>query len=224
MTPSDDIDEVVSSVRNFVSYNDNRRTPSRTLEDRLLLTPEQRVAEETVKAENAVLSAMPVYEGLADNVHLLKPVKPEDREDLEATIAELEAAVTAQSGEWEADEGEDFAGAAWAASAFEAPVEAVEETRDHPVVEVVVEPTADTMEEPSIPETIEDVVDTAVIETAVASQFMARMDEEALRALVVETVHQELSGELGERITRNVRKLVRREINRVLTSREMGQD
>jgi len=29
---------------------------------------------------------------------------------------------------------------------------------------------------------------------------------------------------MGERITRNVRKLVRREINRVLASRELGQD
>ena len=53
---------------------------------------------------------------------------------------------------------------------------------------------------------------------------IAAIDQDALRALVVDIVHDELSGALGERITRNVRKLVRREINRVLTSREMGQD
>jgi hypothetical protein len=45
------------------------------------------------------------------------------------------------------------------------------------------------------------------------------LDEEALRDLVAEIVREELMGTLGERITRNVRKLVRREINRALTSR-----
>ncbi|MBU2992653.1 hypothetical protein Q4555_04410 [Octadecabacter sp. 1_MG-2023] len=46
------------------------------------------------------------------------------------------------------------------------------------------------------------------------------LDEEALRALVSDVVREELSGPLGERITRNVRKLVRREIYRVLSSQE----
>lgn len=46
------------------------------------------------------------------------------------------------------------------------------------------------------------------------------LDEEALRDLVAEIVRQELTGELGERITRNVRKLVRREIHRALLTRE----
>jgi hypothetical protein len=41
--------------------------------------------------------------------------------------------------------------------------------------------------------------------------------DEALRRLIEEVVRQELSGALGERITRNVRKLVRREIQRVLS-------
>ncbi|SFR57093.1 hypothetical protein [Litoreibacter janthinus] len=46
------------------------------------------------------------------------------------------------------------------------------------------------------------------------------IDEDALRDLVAEIVRQELTGELGERITRNVRKLVRREIHRALLTRE----
>ncbi|SMX37193.1 hypothetical protein [Octadecabacter ascidiaceicola] len=46
------------------------------------------------------------------------------------------------------------------------------------------------------------------------------LDEEALRALVSEVVREELTGPLGERITRNVRKLVRREIYRILSSQE----
>ena len=51
--------------------------------------------------------------------------------------------------------------------------------------------------------------------------YEAVLDEEMLRDLVGEIVRQELQGPLGERITRNVRKLVRREINRALASRQM---
>ena len=47
------------------------------------------------------------------------------------------------------------------------------------------------------------------------------LDEEALRDLVSEIVREELQGALGERITRNVRKLVRREIHRALTAQEL---
>ncbi|RYH11657.1 hypothetical protein [Tropicimonas sp. IMCC6043] len=46
------------------------------------------------------------------------------------------------------------------------------------------------------------------------------IDEEALRDLVAEMLHRELRGPLGERITRNVRKLVRREIHRALATRD----
>lgn len=47
------------------------------------------------------------------------------------------------------------------------------------------------------------------------------IDEEALRDMVSEIVRQELQGALGERITRNVRKLVRREIHRALNSHQL---
>ena len=46
------------------------------------------------------------------------------------------------------------------------------------------------------------------------------IDMADLRPLVARLLREELQGELGERITRNVRKLVRREINRALTGRE----
>ncbi|NDR59137.1 hypothetical protein [Aliiruegeria sabulilitoris] len=48
----------------------------------------------------------------------------------------------------------------------------------------------------------------------------AVLDEDALREMVTEMLHKELRGALGERITRNVRKLVRREIHRALASRD----
>lgn len=48
----------------------------------------------------------------------------------------------------------------------------------------------------------------------------AVLDEDALRELVSDIVRQELQGALGERITRNVRKLVRREIQRALVAQD----
>lgn len=45
-------------------------------------------------------------------------------------------------------------------------------------------------------------------------------EEEILRDLIAEILRDELAGALGERITRNVRKLVRREIFRILESQE----
>jgi hypothetical protein len=47
------------------------------------------------------------------------------------------------------------------------------------------------------------------------------LDDEALRDLVRELIVQELQGPLGERITRNIRKLVRAEIARALASDDL---
>lgn len=46
------------------------------------------------------------------------------------------------------------------------------------------------------------------------------LDEDMLRSLVAQVVRSELEGELGERMTRNIRKLVRREVFSILESRE----
>lgn len=47
------------------------------------------------------------------------------------------------------------------------------------------------------------------------------MDEERLREIVSDVVREELRGALGERITRNMRKMVRREIHRTVTARDV---
>ena len=47
------------------------------------------------------------------------------------------------------------------------------------------------------------------------------VDPDALRSMVSEMIRAELQGEMGERITRNVRNLVRREINRVITEQDV---
>lgn len=185
---TDEIDELVSSVRDFVTLKDQQHGKA---DERLVLMPDQRIGENPVPS---VQTPPPLEEAVTDmadeknNVLILDTQQNASRDGLEATIAELEAAVTAQSDNWEADDGEDFAQAAWAASAFEAPAS---ETA----------PSKDEAPEQPVP---------------------AAIDEDALRALVVEMVRQELGGELGERITQNVRKLVRREINRVLTSQDIG--
>ena len=44
---------------------------------------------------------------------------------------------------------------------------------------------------------------------------------EAMRPMISDLIRQELQGELGERITRNVRKLVRQEIKRAMTVRDV---
>ncbi|MDJ1007892.1 MAG: hypothetical protein QNJ13_08715 [Paracoccaceae bacterium] len=49
----------------------------------------------------------------------------------------------------------------------------------------------------------------------------ALLDEAGLRDLVAEIVREELQGGLGERITRNVRKLVRAEIQRAFAARDL---
>lgn len=56
---------------------------------------------------------------------------------------------------------------------------------------------------------------------ASAEEAAPLIDEAALRAIVAEIIREELQGELGERITRSVRKLVRREVLRALSSRDL---
>ncbi|KMW58442.1 hypothetical protein AIOL_003416 [Candidatus Rhodobacter oscarellae] len=57
-------------------------------------------------------------------------------------------------------------------------------------------------------------------ENLLADDF-ATIDEDALRDVVSEIVREELQGVLGERITRNVRRLVRREIQRAMAVRDL---
>ncbi len=78
------------------------------------------------------------------------------------------------------------------------------------------EPAADT---PQSDTPVEGAAETPAEAAAVA--LGALPDDEAMRLLVARLLREELSGELGERITRNVRKLVRREVHRLLDSREL---
>lgn len=59
------------------------------------------------------------------------------------------------------------------------------------------------------------------LEHGAPGEALAGVSEDALRKLVADVVRQELQGELGERVTRNIRKLVRRELHRALTAQDM---
>ncbi|MGR3570380.1 hypothetical protein [Brevirhabdus sp.] len=88
------------------------------------------------------------------------------------------------------------------------------EERAHAARGDTVDPDLDNpTEEADVAEDVDDQDRFAVLEDTV-------LDEDGLRELVATLVREELQGVLGERITRNVRKLVRREIHRVLASRD----
>lgn len=104
----------------------------------------------------------------------------------------------------------------------EAPYEDVEDLPDQEGSNVLhaqdvwpqTQASSETEPEPAVPHSAE-------LQTLPASDPSAiEIDEDTLRQMVVDIVRQELQGALGERITRNVRKLVRREIHRMLISQD----
>lgn len=130
---------------------------------------------------------------------------------LKATIAALGAAIGKTREEWEpdGDEADALASADVAPMSWEDDVQL--DARGAPL-------------EADAPEDDLEIEEADTPETPIGAAFGGDdqvMDEEALRDLVSEIVRSELQGALGERITRNVRKLVRREIHRALTAQEM---
>ena len=263
-----EIEDVLSSIRRLVADTDRPDEPylatdkaKDATDARFVLTPALRVKDaalpETQTESNDGQSAR------TDTLLL----GPEDavtmRASLEATIAELEAAVTSQPDEWELDGSEVKGEVTWESAGFvhhaskdaaepaiaadepvAAELVAAEPVAAEPVVEDVVELAEHfTPEEPvhapfrrsdtvvieaqaededqgddlsDIPEP--DMDPDAELETYLSGN--PSIDDKLLREMVQQVVREELQGHLGERITRNVRKLVRREIHRVLTSQD----
>lgn len=183
-----------------------------------------------------------------------------DRSRLEASIAELEAAVSSDAQDYEPDGSEDNAEAFYWPGSMVRPLHEIE---DAETADIQAEASAgQAREEGHAPADAYDPVDTKAdmdearvqpdtsgarsfgddtAEENTAQDNAAQdnadvyadddlddvlfngkhgLDEEALRKLISEIVREELMGSLGERITRNVRKLVRREIYRILSSQE----
>ena len=140
---------------------------------------------------------------------------------LTAKIAALEAAVGGSNQEWEPDGSEeaDVAHADAPAMAWEDDV--VLDAKGAPIVDGPVQVDELSDFDDADETTDSDHTDEPKPATAGFAADDHLLDEEALRALVSEIVRTELQGALGERITRNVRKLVRREIHRAMTAQEL---
>ncbi|WP_170764057.1 hypothetical protein [Ruegeria lacuscaerulensis] len=201
----------------------------------------QPVKEETVyKAEDSV---KPMVLRACDIVQHSEPAaeqkKPEPEEglagSLSAKIEALEAAIARTEDQWEPDGDSDdaYAGTpnrilAWT-SEQEFDLVDTNSENDDPVVETKVakqetkqtgqtEPvtTATFIRDPAVSaKEIPDQIEVQALTDAPA------MDKEALRELIAQVVREELQGVLGERITRNVRKMVRREIYRALAEQKL---
>ena len=132
---------------------------------------------------------------------------------LEERIAELEAAVGDRADEWEPDGSED--------ADQERPNRFVFQHRSAQAAAAAVEslrPAEPAMPEPLARRTGED--DAEEDEGFDIFTDDRLPDPDALRDLVAEIVRQELQSDLGQRVTRNIRKLVRREIRRALAARD----
>ncbi|MGR3540458.1 MAG: hypothetical protein ACU0BS_03405 [Hasllibacter sp.] len=238
--PNPEIEDVLASIRRLVSEDvggggPRKRAGARLTApggpDALVLTPDFRVGERgTAPADEA---------GAPKGID---PDRPYDLSTIEETIQDLEAAIDAGEDAvgtpWEADGSEEDA---WTAPPPEAETKA--EAGATPEAEPVPEPpAAPPAEEGTRPddaapdeaaaapagridpdaEEAEVIADGAAGGPAAAGDAgeEAVIDEDTLRAIVADVLREELQGALGERITRNVRKLVRREINQALAARE----
>lgn len=126
--------------------------------------------------------------------------------ELELRIAELERAVGGQPGQWEPDGSE--------AVDEETPKEFVFRHGAAQASAPAPEPQLDLLAD-------EDERETEA--QAARTLDATEISEDQLREMVARMVRDELQGELGERITRNVRKLVRSEIHRAFLMRDIRQ-
>lgn len=217
-----EIEDVLTSIRRLVAQEGGRGAEA----GRLILTEAQRV------------NAAPEVEAEADADEAQVAIPAPDFGKLEATIAELEAAFA--TSEFEGDNAADseaprasnvtelYGRLSFAHRGKEAEVA----TQAEPAVAVVESARAEP--EVAAPDTEAAIDATAEPATELADYLLAAandgdpalsgeedavLDEETLRLLVAQIVREELKGQLGERITQQVRKLVRAEIAKALDER-----
>ena len=234
---SSEIEDVVSSVRRLVSADERVRPVSRDLgPDKLLLTPALRVVSEPAAAVAPLILTVPLDEpsvkpeaAMADGGGpQLVEADWEDEIWQEEPLSLAELALGAEEAE--------VVDAAEAASAIVVPLVrspdqgaaaglGADVGAADPATAPAEEagpgldsdlPAAEPRPQPSIDEGDE-------VPTLVDSDGnpLTVLDEDALYEIVRTLIREELQGALGERITRNVRKLVRAEINRALTARAL---
>lgn len=202
-----EIEDVLTSVRRLVADEQRRADGEEGRGGRLILTPSQRVDAE---AGPAPLPAPPPPAPAAPP-RTTAMANPPDFRRLEATIAELEAAVSASGSVFEPDGSEDATGAAPGSNVtalYARP--SFQNFAASPLPEAA----------PAAPADDAPVTTTWVDGTAEDDDtFETVIDEATLRILVAQIVREELHGHLGERITLQVRKLVRAEVAKALDAR-----
>lgn len=214
-----EIEDVLSSIRRLVSENvgAGHRAPE-PAQGRLVLTSAFRIDEDEESVELDVVEVP--EEPAGEVVHLGRapaatgaPAEP-DADSLESRIAELEAAVDSSAEDWEPDGTE----------AESLPEELVFHHAEEAHADAPAAETAEAQDWEDADETDRAANRFAGTETIEAEEQPADgedgemvIDEAALREMVARMVREELQGVVGERITHNVRRMVRREIARALS-------
>ena len=237
---SADIEDVLSSIRRLVADTpDGAQAPATAAGNRLVLTPALRVGEAQAQAHaEAAQSPAPSQQDAADTpAQAGADGAPHHSADDDAPTPDIEPVEDTTVLEWEdhdsaaapaQDNTHDRAAHRVEMDANAAQDEALHADHDAPHDDATHDdapemtapaghgpdgqsagPDADAADHnDQAPDTLDLMAEDGVI------------DEEMLRELVADIVRQELQGALGERITRNVRKLVRREIHRALSAAE----
>lgn len=188
------------------------------------------LSEPEAMAEVSELS-VPETEALTDDVEAAEFADETEVSEVDLATSQEDAADCADIDEEGRAEEEVPSGEAISSS--EAPLAVLSETVPHEVTDP--EPLADVASEaeaevvasdaPRRPEILRGDADLSVESLSILSaaegvspvgEDQPLIDEAALRAMIAQVIRTELRGDLGERITHNVRKLVRREVLRVL--------
>jgi hypothetical protein len=226
------IEDVLSSIRRLVS-EDLRpgarpaASASRPANDKLVLTPALRIVPEDRRP-----AAEPPRPAVA--AEITEAFDPLSRR---AAAAALEAALSGRADDWEPDGSEvtvlgaeDWA-VEWEAETS-APPEFISSRAAPASAASAAAPDASSAahEEPEAQMDWTDTLDPDAEPVRPSARFTLYeedqeteapfLDEDVLRELIRDILREELQGALGERITRNVRKLVRAEIARALAARD----
>jgi hypothetical protein len=198
-----EIEDVLSSIRRLVS-DDLRPKPvvdAPPAGGKLMLTPALRVVQDVPEAPFVALPDDVPDEvlGIEDAVAVIGAAVPDDGYEPETGDISLDAVLPVP----------DWPDSTWAAPDM---IDAVEAAQ---VVDVMPDAVEDAAMQTWADEAEAEVVASLQADERVFPQGMT-FDEEVLRDLVRDLIREELQGALGERITRNVRKLVRSELNRAL--------
>lgn len=205
-----EIEDVLSSIRRLVSHEDRPAQPTPSASGKLVLTSALRVDTPAEPGESAAPESAPAPFDPVPSSMTVSPAAPEPMPGTEHprfADAPLRAPLLTRI-----------------AQAGQVP-EAGAATADEPIASARTEPSdtaSDSSPDNPLEATLarlEEVLAIAPVDTPAAEDRV--IDEDALAEMVARIVRQELQGELGERITRNIRKLVRAEVARELQMRNL---